>query len=64
MALIVVITNVSQLAPISDYNFEVLVGDGSPRSLTIRKGSIKSHTRADGWKALVQRVLDDEEEHD
>lgn len=58
MALIVVATNKTGLAPISDYNFEVLVGDGSPeRSHTIAHGSIEGHARADGWKALIARIL-------
>ncbi len=61
MALIVVIQNLSQIAPVSDYRYEVLVGDGSIRSKTIAKGEIKAHTRDDGWKALVQRLLDESE---
>lgn len=60
MALIVVIQNVSSLAPVSDYDYRVLVGDGTPeRSHTIASGKILAHTRDDGWKALVQRVLDE-----
>lgn len=59
MALIVVVQNISQLAPVSDYRYEVLVGDGSIRSKTIAKGEVKAHARVDGWKKLVQRVLDE-----
>ena len=59
MALILVITNKSNLAPVSDYNYEVLVGDGTRGGSTeIAHGQIKDHTRDDGWKKLVQRVLD------
>ena len=63
MALILVFVNKSDLAPVSDYNVEVLVGDGSPaRSKTIAAGRIVGHTRADGWKVLVRRFLDDLEQ--
>lgn len=63
MALIVVITNKSSLAPVSDYNYEVLVGDGTPeRSKTITYGKVKGHRRDDGWQKLVQTVLDQEAE--
>lgn len=61
MALIVVLTNISNLAPVSDYNYEVLVGDGTDaRSSTIARGKVKGHKRDDGWQALVKRVLDQE----
>ena len=59
MALIIVIQNISQLAPTSDYRYEVLVGDGTIRSNNIAHGEIKAHKRDDGWRALVQRVLDE-----
>ena len=60
MSLIVVLTNKSKLAPHSDYNYEVLVGDGTASgSHTIAAGEIKDHARTNGWKALVQRVLDE-----
>lgn len=60
MSLIVVITNVSKLAPTSDYNYEVLVGDGTDAgSASIAHGKITGHQRSDGWKKLVQRVLDE-----
>jgi hypothetical protein len=59
MALILVLVNKSELAPVSDYTFEVLVGDGSKeRSRVIAAGKVEQHRRADGWQALVQRVLD------
>ena len=60
MSLIVVVTNKSKLAPISDYTYEVLVGDGTvARSHSIARGEILAHPRADGWQALIRRVLDD-----
>lgn len=58
MALIVVLRNISELAPVSDYRYEVLVGDGSPRSNVIARGTVCGHKREDGWKALVQQLLD------
>jgi len=62
MALIVVVQNISELAPVSDYGYEVLVGDGtSARSRVITKGEIKAHVRSDGWKTLIQRVIDESE---
>jgi hypothetical protein len=64
MSLIVVLTNKSNLAPVSDYNYQVLVGDGTPaRSTLVASGEIRGHERIDGWKKLVQRVID-EAHHD
>lgn len=61
MALIIVFTNVSHLAPVSDYNYEVLVGDGTPeRSQTIVSGKIHGHERDKGWAELVKRLLIEE----
>lgn len=60
MSLIVVLTNISQLADVSDYRYQVLVGDGTPeRSQIIARGEVKGHRRADGWKTLVQHLLDE-----
>jgi len=62
MALIVVIQNISNLAPTSDYTYEVLVGDGTERgSHRITGGRVNGHVRADGWIPLVQKVLDVEQ---
>ncbi len=61
MALIITLVNVSQLAPFSDYRYEVIVGDGSEEgSKTITYGTIVGHQRDAGWQALVQRLLDNE----
>ena len=60
MSLIVIVRNTSRLADVSDYTVQVLVGDGTPEhSRTIHAGTVKGHTRADGWKALIQRMLDE-----
>lgn len=59
MALIVIFTNKSQLADISDYNVRVLVGDGTPeRSKTLFAGTIEGHRRDDGWAQLVKQFID------
>jgi hypothetical protein len=59
MALILCFVNKSALAEISDYNVEVLVGDGTSKgSYTITKGKVKGHRRSEGWKVLVQQFLD------
>ena len=61
MALIVTLVNKSQLADVSNYAYQVLVGDGSvDNSKVLAAGTIKKHYRVDGWAALVQRVLDKE----
>lgn len=62
MSLIVVLQNISDLAPTSDYRYQVLVGDGGPRSKVLEVGLVKGHSRADGWQALVQRFLTAREE--
>lgn len=60
MALIVVLTNKSNLAPVSDYDFEVLVGDGTTSgSMVIARGKVEGHRRDDGWKKLLQRMLEE-----
>jgi hypothetical protein len=59
MALIIVLQNVSNLAPVSDYKYQVLVGDGTvERSKVLTAGTLRRHERADGWVALVRQFLD------
>jgi len=54
VSLIVVAQNISSLAAVSDYNYQVLVGDGTPeRSDVIARGTVVGHRRADGWQALI-----------
>ena len=60
MSLIVVATNISALADDSDYKYQVLIGDGTlVGSKTITYGKITGHKRDDGWKVLIQRILDE-----
>lgn len=59
MALIVVLQNVSELAPVSDYKVQVLVGDGTvERSRTLYAGEVTGHPREDGWQALLRALVD------
>lgn len=58
MSLILTFRNTSALAPVSNYDYRVLIGDGGPTSHLIASGTLTGHARADGWKALVQRLLD------
>jgi hypothetical protein len=59
MALIVVFTNQSNLAPVSDYKVQVLVGDGTPeRSQVLYAGKVASHRREDGWQVLLRQFVD------
>ena len=61
MALIIVLVNTSGLAEISNYRYEVMVGDGSPaRSNIIETGVIEGHVRAEGWRVLAQKLIDHE----
>ena len=57
MSLIIVLQNVSDLAPVSDYRYRVLVGDGGPRSRVLETGTVTNHIRAEGWDALLRQLL-------
>ena len=62
MALIVVLVNKSNLGPISDYAYEVLVGDGTPeRSKTLKRGTVTGHQRSDGWLELLAKLVTTEQ---
>ncbi len=50
------IVNLSQLAPVSDYWFQVWIND-----TPIAAGRVRGHTRADGWRALLRRIADSPE---
>ena len=58
MALIVVFVNKSNLAEISDYTVQVMIGDGTRiGSRTIYRGEITGHNRSDGWLELVSKLV-------
>lgn len=65
MSLILVITNTSELAAVSDYEWYVSITlshrDNPGVAVgerVIETGIVRGHVRADGWAALVQRLLD------
>ena len=51
--LILHIRNTTELAPVSDYEYEVLVN-----TRVIASGAVEGHTRADGWAELVRKVIE------
>ena len=58
MALILVFVNKSQLADWSDYDYQVLIGDGTPeRTRTLERGTVTHHFRPWGWERLVKKFL-------
>lgn len=60
MALIIVLINKSELAPVSDYRYEVLVGDGTEKgSRTLEEGMVIGHTREEGWEVLLRKMLNE-----
>ena len=50
------IANLSGLAPVSDYSVEAVVNPGQPDEAAV-KSRVDGHVRADGWAALVQKVM-------
>lgn len=59
--LAVTFRNISDLADVSDYEYEVLVGGGG-RTWLITTGHVRGHRRADGWEVLVKKLLTDREQ--
>lgn len=60
MALILILTNKSHGAALSDYHYEVSIGDGTiAGSKTLAFGKLTGHLRDAGWKALVRRLLEE-----
>lgn len=58
--LAVTFRNISELADVSDYEYQVLVGGGK-HVRTLETGYVKNHVRADGWQALVEKFLKERE---
>lgn len=60
MSLIIVLRNKSSLTPISDYEYEVMVGDGTKLgSKTLEHGEVIGHRRENGWEALIELFMDE-----
>lgn len=57
MALIVVLRNISGLAPVSDYEYQILVNE-----VEIAAGTVHNHLRAEGWKALLRKLVEQAED--
>ena len=58
MALIITFVNKTNLSPVSNYDYQIMIGDGSlERTATIESGKVLNHTRDDGWVKLVELML-------
>lgn len=51
--LVVTLRNISNLAEVSDYEYQVLIGGGD-RIRVIETGHVRGHRRSDGWEVLVR----------
>jgi len=51
------IVNKSSLAPVSDYEYRVMINNRE-----IVGGKVKGHSRKDGWIPLVEMILEQEKE--
>lgn len=51
--LMINVFNISELAPVSDYKYEVSVG-----FQVLARGILKGHTRSDGWAILVKKIAE------
>ena len=64
MSLIIVLRNKSSLAPVSDYDYEVMVGDGTPaRSTSLEHGEVIGHKRDEGWEMLMEHFMKNRKKH-
>lgn len=54
--LVVTFRNLSDMAPVSDYEYEVWVTTTDGHKKVLEAGTITGHTRADGWRVLLQRL--------
>lgn len=54
MALIIALRNITGLSDVSDYEYGVYINE-----TLLEKGSVFGHKRAEGWAALLQRLLDE-----
>ncbi|RLI66090.1 MAG: hypothetical protein DRO67_01670 [Candidatus Asgardarchaeum californiense] len=51
------IVNKSSLAPVSDYEYRVMINN-----CEIAGGKVDGHSRKDGWISLVEMILEQEKE--
>lgn len=57
--LIIEIKNVTELSVISSYTYEVWVTTKIGNKKVIAKGTVIDHERTDGWRVLVQRIINE-----
>lgn len=57
--LVVEVLNVTGVNEIAGYKYEVWVTTKTGRKKIIAEGEIGGHKRSDGWRALMQRILDE-----
>lgn len=50
--------NISNLAEVSDYEYQVLIGGGKAVRV-IEQGVVQGHIRSDGWEKLVRKFLEE-----
>lgn len=50
--------NISNLAEVSDYEYQVLIG-GEKAVRVIEQGVVQGHIRSDGWEKLVRKFLEE-----
>lgn len=55
--LVITFHNISNLAMVSDYDYEVWVTTRDGGKKVLSSGQIKGHIRATGWEKLVARLL-------
>jgi hypothetical protein len=54
--LVVTFQNTSDLAPVSNYDYEVWVTTVEGGKKVLVKGKIDGHIRAEGWEKLVDKL--------
>ena len=55
--LVLTFRNTSDLAPTSNYEYEVWVTTTEGKKHVIKSGVVLGHKRANGWQKLVKRIL-------
>ena len=55
--LVITFQNISELAEVSSYKYEVWVTLKTGEKKIICTGHIGEHKRSDGWKSLVRQML-------
>lgn len=56
--LIITLTNMSKLADMSDYKYQVMIGGGNSIR-TIEEGVVIGHIREHGWETLLKKLVEE-----